>query len=421
MAADKNPPSPNKNGPMSYEDARELARHSDSNVRRELAERDDVKPEILYYLAGDDDPEVRRAIAANRAAPRKADLLLAKDNDHEVRIGMAEKIALLAPGLTSDEQDAIRIMTYQALGILARDQMTRVRQIVSETLKDVTDAPPEVILQLAHDAELVVSAPVLEFSPVLSVDDLLEIIASKPVNGALKAVSRRHHIGEAVSDAISESDDHDAIAELLGNNSAQIREETLDHLIDRAVDVESLQNPLVKRVRLPAGAAGRLAHFVADSLLDILTAREDLDPATAKEVRSIVARRLNQDAAERVAAIPAARMKEVRELHAANTLDADRLNSALQSGDIDFAAAALVLLSGLSERAVMMVISRRDVRGVIAIAWKAKLEPWLLEQLQLKLCRIPTHMVISPPRGRKFPLGDKEMAHQLTLIENQAQ
>ena len=36
-------------------------------------------------------------------------------------------------------------MTYEALEILARDQVTRVRQILSEALKDVANAPPEVI------------------------------------------------------------------------------------------------------------------------------------------------------------------------------------------------------------------------------------------------------------------------------------
>ena len=51
----------------------------------------------------------KRPRAANAATPRKADLLLVEDEDGEVRVGMAEKIALLAPGLSADEQDAIRI------------------------------------------------------------------------------------------------------------------------------------------------------------------------------------------------------------------------------------------------------------------------------------------------------------------------
>jgi len=49
----------------------------------------------------------------------------------------------LAPGLTADEQDKMRKMAYEALDALARDQVIRVRRILSEALKNVADAPPE--------------------------------------------------------------------------------------------------------------------------------------------------------------------------------------------------------------------------------------------------------------------------------------
>jgi len=412
---------------MTYEKAKQLARHEDVDVRLELAGRDDVKPELLYYLAEDKDPAVRRAIAANAATPRHADLLLAEDEDGEVRVGMAEKIALLAPGLTAGEQDSIRKMTYEALQILARDQMTRVRQILSETLKDIADAPPEVIRQLARDAELVVSGPILEFSPVLSVEDLLEIIAGEPIGGALSAVSRRQDLGGAVSNAIAASNDQEAIAEMLGNKSAQIREETLNNLIERAVDIEPWHEPLAHRPTLPVGAAGRLARFVAGNLLDILTARKDLDAETADEVRTIVNRRLDEEPdhsddadSSEIENIPPAKMKEARELEAAGGLNAERLNEALQGGERDFAAAALVIMSGLAEKVVVYAISTRRAEAIITIAWKASLEPWLVEQLQLRLCKIPRQDVLTTPQGQDYPLSEDEMTGQLNILKDLA-
>ena len=42
-----------KSGEISYDKAKELAGHEDEQVRLELAERPDVKPEILYFLAED--------------------------------------------------------------------------------------------------------------------------------------------------------------------------------------------------------------------------------------------------------------------------------------------------------------------------------------------------------------------------------
>ncbi|MBC8269844.1 MAG: DUF2336 domain-containing protein [Rhodospirillaceae bacterium] len=416
-----------KKTPITYEMAKELAQNGDTKVRLELAGCDDIKPELLYYLAEDKDPAVRRAIAANISTPRMADLLLVADEDHEVRVGMAEKIALLAPGLNADEQDSIRKMTYEALEILARDQMTRVRQILAETLKDVADAPPEVIRQLARDVELVVSGPILEFSPVLSVDDLLEIIANEPISGALGAVSRRHDLGEAVSTAIAASDDQEAITSLLANKSAQIREETLNNLIDRAVDCEAWHEPLAHRPKLPVGAAGRLARFVAGNLLDILTARKDLDEQTANEVRTIVNRRLDEEQSEEadeesadIETISPSKMKTVRELNQEGGLTPDRLNEALQKGERDFAAAALVVMSDLEEKAVMHAISMRSAKAIVAIAWKASLEPWLVEQLQLRMCKIPKEDVLTTPAGENYPLSEEDMNWQINFLKDLA-
>jgi len=414
-----------KNKPLTYEKAKELARHEDVDVRLELARRADVKPELLYYLAEDKDPTVRRAIATNVATPRMADLMLAEDEDGEVRVGMSEKIALLAPGLSADEQDSIRKMTYEALQILARDQMTRVRQILSDTLKDVADAPPDVIRRLARDVELVVSGPVLEFSPVLTTEDLLEIIANEPIGGALRAVSRRYDLGAAVSTSIANSNDQEAITELLANKSAQIREETLNNLVERAVDFESWHEPLARRPTLPAGAAGRLARFVAGNLLDILTAREDLDAATAEEVRNIVNRRLDErsepaidDEPSEFEGIAPGMMKKARELDSAGKLNADCLNKALQNSERDFAAAALVVMSKQEEKIVVYAISTRSAEAIIAIAWKASLEPWLVEQLQLRLCKIPNQVVLTTPAGQDYPLSEDEMISQLNFLKD---
>ena len=412
-----------KSGKIPYDKAKEMARHKDVAVRRELAGREDVKPEILYYLAEDNDAGVRRVIASNAAAPRHADLLLAADRDHEVRVGLAEKIALLAPGLSSDEQDKIRKMTYEALEILARDQVTRVRQIIAETLKDVADAPAEVIRNLARDVELVVSAPILEYSPVLTTEDILEIIASGPTHGALFAVSRRHDINDTISDAIIRTDNVEAIAELLGNKSAQIREETLDRIIDHAADIEDWHEPLVRRPQLPSGAASKLARFVAENLLDILTARHDLDAATAEEVRGIVKRRLSEGIEDDENAvdldnIPKDQLVKARKMKKAGVLTGDAINKALQSGNAEFAAAALVELSGLGAVMVMKAVSSRNAKGIVAISWKAKLPSWVVEQLQLRLCRIPRQDVLIPPIDSDYPLTEEEMEWQLAFMSD---
>ena len=75
-----------------YEKDKLLARDADLAVRRKLAARGDVRPEILYYLVQDEAAEVRRTIAANEATPHQADQLLARDKDASVRGELAQKI-----------------------------------------------------------------------------------------------------------------------------------------------------------------------------------------------------------------------------------------------------------------------------------------------------------------------------------------
>lgn len=54
-------------GEAEYEVAKKQARDKDPSVRRSLARRKDLRPELLYYLAGDPDVSVRRAGASRPA------------------------------------------------------------------------------------------------------------------------------------------------------------------------------------------------------------------------------------------------------------------------------------------------------------------------------------------------------------------
>lgn len=420
---------------LSYEEARELAHHPDPKVRRSLAAREDVRPEILYYLAGDPSPEVRHEIASNRSTPPQADLLLAADADGEVRQVLAAKIARLAPDLSADEQDRLHRMTYEALVLLARDQIVRVRQIIAETLKDVADAPPEVIRRLAADAEMVVSTPVLENSPVLTDDDLLEIIESRPNPDALSAISRRRGVRARVAEAIAASDDTAAIAILLANRSAQIREETLDMLIDRAPGIETWHTPMVQRPQLSPGAASRLAQFVAENLLEVLNRRQDLPPETMAAVAATVRRRIDEDSgggadiAHRPARdepppsghlVASDPLQAARQMHQAGKLTEQVLAGALTTNDRDFVLAALAVRSGMPLALVRKIVATHSAKGTVALAWKAGLSMVFGVQLQSRLSHIPPSDVLKPKRDGGFPLTPEEMGWQIDFFSSMA-
>ena len=112
-------------GTPEYDREKKLARDGRTEVRQELATRQDIAPEILYFLAVDDDPAVRRAVATNPATPSHADLLLTTDPDADVRLELAHKIGRLAPGLSQSEQSQLQSLTLEALRALAIDSLPR--------------------------------------------------------------------------------------------------------------------------------------------------------------------------------------------------------------------------------------------------------------------------------------------------------
>jgi hypothetical protein len=416
-----------------YESAKRLLQDPDVFVRTNLARRTDVRPEILYYLTEDIDPTVRAAVADNAASPFHANLKLARDGSEDVRAGLAGKVKRLLPDLLPGEQDAARGRVMQTLEVLAKDAATRIRVVVAETLKDVADAPPELVRQLAADAELAVASPVLQFSPLLTDADLLEIIRGKHAEGALSAVARRSNVTEAISDAIVAVDDIDAVATLLGNPSAQIREETLDLIVDRAPARTSWHGPLVDRPSLPNGAAIKIAAFVAEALSQRLAARPDLDAATRDAVTAEVRKRLAEaagggaaaDARKRPVADPnwadgpgggETVADKVRRLKREKKLDDAAVTAAAQEGEKLFVKLALAELGGLRAEAIDKILTARSAKGIIACCWRAKLKLPTAVVIQQKTLSLPPKSVLNTTKWDGWPLTEEELKWQIEFF-----
>jgi len=415
---------------LTYEKSKELAAHADEEVWAELAQRDDVKPEVLYFLAEDPSPRVRKLIAENPSTPHHADLLLARDDDQGVRGGLAEKICQLAPNMDPDEQDKVQRMAYDALELLTRDQVTRVRQILAEALKDVAGAPPDVIRRLAFDTEIVVAGPVLEHSPVLTDSDLLEIIEQGSAKGRLNYISRRQGVSETLSEAIAATGNEEAVALLLGNPSAQIREETLDAIIDQAATMESWHAPLVSRPKLSGAAALRLAHFVAANLIEVLAERRDLAPDVLDEVKRVVDQRI--DAGEDGFAEAAAdggeapedtstpleiAYAEARKMLEAGELTAAYVGVILRMDASEPVMAALAVLSDRPVLTVQRTVVGRNQKGISALSWKAGLTPDMAVQVECKLLGCEPEQALKGDGG-KYPMSEDDMEWQLELIDD---
>lgn len=414
----------------SYEDAKAIAHDGDDAAREALAGQKDVAPELLYYLAEDKVPEVRLAVAQNPSTPMHADLLLAQDKDENIRTALAAKLADLAARGGPTESTRLRDMANEALMLLARDQAVRIRQILSEALQEVAGAPADVIRRLAWDVESIVATPVLKYSPVLDDADLIEIILAKPSSGAISAVSERAGVSGEVSHAIVESNDIDAIALLLANGSAQIREETLDKVIAETENIALWHMPLAMRPKLPSKAAVKIAQVVAADALKRMQARKDLPDDVTSAVRDVVLERLGDG----IALKPERRspsgprnggmhpddnsiFDRAASEWASGTLDEGTLLRELAHGDPEFAKAIIAVMADVPYRIVDKVRETRNARGCVALAWRAGLTAKAAEVVQERFAHVSPNKILRA-RGGSYPMSDSDMVEQIEQLRS---
>lgn len=400
---------------ISYEDSKLLAKSNKMKDRKKLASNPSAKAEVLYYLTEDSSPEVRKVVAKNENTPHQANSILARDKDTDVRSELARKICKLLPSLSGDEALQIREQTIEVLEVLAEDQLPVIRAILSESLKESLIAPKHVIMALAKDAEEMVASPVLEYSPLLSETDLLEIIASGVVAGALPAIARRDNLAEDVSDAVAATLDIPAVATLLTNKSARVREETLDQMINQAEGIETLHEPLVMRVDLSLRAMRRIAGFVAASLVEKLVEKNNLSPEIENELKKKVRDRIEDgDSLSGEEDIKAE--KRAKKMWSSGRLNEETMLEAVNNRELIFVQMGLGLMTGLNPGTVRAILNSRKGKVVTALCWKAGLTMRLAIKMQTEIAHVPPREVVNARDGVEYPFDEKDMDWQLSFF-----
>lgn len=400
---------------LSYEDGRAVLESHQHRLEEDLAAHHDAEPEMLYYLAENGTPAARVAVAANPATPAQADRLLADDDDPEVRAELARKIARLMPGLAAGEQQAIYRQTVDTLRRLAADQLPRVRAILAEEIKHLDCVPRAMVKTLARDVEEAVAVPILEFSPLLSDNDLLEIIASARAQAALSAIARRRGLSPRVSDAIVASLDIPAIAALLGNPDARIREKTMEELVARAEHIAAWQEPLVMRTDLSVRATRRIAGFVGTSLLDRMAKRHGLDDKTRRYLNRRLRKRLKHD--DPCAPDERARAcRQVREALETGALNEEFLECAVESANREMVIEALAQLSRVPAPVVEKIFGSRSAKAITALTWRAGLTMRIAFKIQTLVVKLKASELLPARDGVAYPLPEKEMRWHLSYF-----
>jgi uncharacterized protein (DUF2336 family) len=393
----------------SYEQSKQIAAKGTVQERKNLATHEDLEPEILYYFATDKSPVVRRQVAQNTGTPLQADLILAKDESETVRGELARKIGRLVPQLSEYENERVTSMALEVLEMLARDALPHVRSIIAEEIKRARNVPKHLIQRLAEDVEEIVSVPVLEYSPLLSKDDLMEIIKSGIKGGALSAIARRNAVEEPVSDAVVDTEDDEAVTALLENKSAKISERSYGKITELGHQRPKWHEPLVNRGNLSIRTIKRIASFVSASLLEALIQRNNVQAELVEEVRQAARHRIERGDTTDGPPESEPADERAQKMFKAGKLSEAVLNEALDKSDNAFVRHSLVLLSGLEKRVVDKMLNTRNAKGVVTLAWKAGLSMKMAHTLQRKIARIPPRSIVAPKADGGFPLSSDDL------------
>lgn len=399
----------------SYEQSREVLERHSAEMRRQLAARTAVEPEILYYLAEDADPEIRRRVARNPAAPALANRRLAEDVDDDVRATLARKIGRLLPMLAKEQNERTSDLFLETLERLAADALPRVRAVVAQQIAACKTAPRDLVLRLARDAEMIVAVPILEYSPLLTDTDLLEIVALAQVSDAIAAVARRRNLQAHVCDAIIATLDIPATAALIANGAANISRQGMEFILARAAEIEAWHEPLVGRPNLSTRVMRRIAGFVSSALIERLAGRNGVEPALAAELKAAARKAIDDGALEDKPEADRA-VADVADALRQGALDDHFVAGAAESGKREVVVLALAALSGASEAVVRRMLESRSARAVTALVWKARLPMRVSMAIQTALLKLRGDELLAARAGTDFPLAPDEMATHLGLF-----
>lgn len=387
------------------------------DMRVRLASSPDATADIFGGLANDPALLVRAALALNPAATSFA-AVLARDRDERVRTVLALRLATLLPGMDKSQSDAMQCQVLTSLMQLVDDEAVRVRAAISSVVKNLPDAPHDLILRLAHDVAAQVADPVIRLSPLLTDEDLLGLLATPPYPHTATAVARRPGLNERVSDCIAAGRDSIAIQALLANQSAAIRETTLDRLIARASQHVAWHLPLVRRPMLSQKAARALSVIVSGHILAELAQRIDLPADLAFELQNALLCAA-PDSSEINMADHGSRMDEAvavaREMAEYGPITEEAVLVSARRGEARLCTALLAVATGLASPVVDRACTLRSAKGLISLIWLAGFSARCGPALQALLLRLPPDAILASDDG-SFPLSVTEMRWQVEFL-----
>lgn len=256
-----------------------------------------------------------------------------------------------------------------AMIMMLDDASPLVRRAMSDVFASSQKAPPVVVNALACD-QFDVAEPILSRSPLLSVDDLVDLVATGQAETQI-AIAGRPMLSTPLAAAIAEVGAADACLTLLENCDAEITLFSIDRIVERFGHLAAIRENLVARDDLPMTTRQALLSKLSQTLAGFVAKRHWLGPEHAE----YAAREALEKATLALAAeTPYEEVPDLtRHLRQSGQLTAGMILRALLSGNVVLFEEALSELSGVPLDRVTSYIHDKNISGFRALYAKAGL------------------------------------------------
>lgn len=285
---------------------------------------------------------------------------LARDKSVQGRTKLASIIADLFESRETTLTDRERSLMFGIMQGLVHDVEMSVRRSFVEQLATMTDAPRELVVELAND-EIDVAYPLLQKSNLLKDSDLIDIVRLRTSEHQL-AITLRGDISEDLSSALVDAGDDGVIESLLHNDNARISQATMEYLVEQSERVDTFQEPLLKRAELGENLAKRMFMWVSAALRQHIVHRFEISPEVVDELMEAAALREVTNAGSEFNANETAKLVAI--IKEEGIIDANTLVAALSDGEVPLFVALLADMSRLREQLVRRIVFEEGGEGL---------------------------------------------------------
>ncbi|GAB5429570.1 MAG: hypothetical protein Devi2KO_30290 [Devosia indica] len=280
----------------------------------------------------------------------------------------------------SDRCDDDQVAQYdEVLCQLAELVEVEARVHVAKLLAPLERAPGTVIVKLANDV-IEVARPLLEFSNVLSDDDLIDIITRQTEDHRV-AIAGRSMLTERVGDALVDHGETASVVRLVRNPKAEFDRATLEKLVKRATEDAEIAADLRGRSDIDWKSLRGEIDQVAGKVLQTLgNLDRQVDPVAAGKINTVVYNRIRNRAGFNAQEWKVA-YNQVKGLADRKQLDDRALARFARFGYGHHAAAAMAVMLQVAPEIVVKWLAGQDYVAVIVALRATGMAPDLFEAI----------------------------------------